>query len=414
MIDRRSINLISTSFEYVFVILMLCNFFCVYFGYNNPMTNVLFNIWQVMLFFIGSISIEILIKNNKGLYEKFLQFLLILVPLFFVFCVVNSFNFGFPISFYFLYLIDPILLVAYFIEQSKRGRLYNLVFKFENIMIILAIFSLVGWILFTFNFKPNTYIQYIWESQLRKPGFFFVDFLAQGTTKFFHWSNFVRNTGIFTEAPMYSHFLCMAFFVELFLKNKSLKRNYLIIGITIFTTSSTTGIIFLLVSVFYKYVLTVKKETVRFFLLILTPALFIFIKYILSMKQGNNSIYTSYAIRSNDVYAGFSSWMNHIFIGNGINNVSSMFAYLYSYRIQVNNVYISNGLLTILSYGGILYALFYVIPVALSIRKSLNLFGFALGSLFLLYFENLQSITFTIFIFSFILAAAILRRDYEK
>jgi hypothetical protein len=414
-------NIIDNFLAYALSMLFIFSYFNVYLGYNSPINNYNSNLFQLIVILIGTLSIFKVFGRGGLILNRYVLFLISITVFFVAFFVINKFNYGFPSELFFLYFIDPICLVVYFICQFYSKNMNKIFYAFENIMIIISIFSLIGWMLFNLKITPNSYVTYTWAGVTTSPGYFHVSFFSQGSTPYLFWNDFVRNTGLFTEAPMYAYLLSVAFLIELFLNNSSKNTKHLnvnwkliLLFITMFTTSSSSGMVIVLLSVFYKLLLTSKRYIWRFMVLIFTPIFYFLMKVILSTKTSDVNIHSSYGVRINDAYSAFMAWKNHIFIGNGFYNYASISKYMYAYRIYDNNDYSSNGILCILAYGGIVAAMFYIVPLVLSFKVSLKLFGFFAFYLSLLYFEPLQTTPLSITIVSYVVANILLKLGKDE
>lgn len=406
---------IQTFFMYFFVIIMiLSNFSLFAYGANPKDGKLLIIIWQALLLgmFVFCLKDKVYTLFKKrvtkeiNIPNRILVFIISVLLLFIAFFIVNIINYGFPKKFMVYYFMDPIMIVMILLSLYRNNIDIKCVwYKFENVMLILSAISIVGWILFTFKLVPNSFFTISWDQVRRVPGFFYIDYASQGSSNFLIWNYFVRNTGIFIEAPMYAYVLSMALCVELFLKygnefKSVFNWRVVLLIITIFTTCSTNGFIVMLISLFLRCIILISNKKLRYIFLCLVPILAIIIKVIVREKNGN--MYSSYGIRMNDMHSSFRAWLNHPLIGNGLNNKKSISQYMYEYRRLNGNDGSSNGLLTILAYGGILYLLYYLIPVILSFKVSMKVAFFALISLVLLFFENVQASSLVIFTFSYL------------
>lgn len=144
------------------------------------------------------------------------------------------------------------LLPVFILYLSSLGRIgFNQIvcflLKYSNIMVLLALVSLVYWI-FGSNLEiiqPTMYIPNSWKGNGVDliPTYHLLYFETQETS--FMGYDIVRNSGIFNEGPMHNMALCTALSMELFLRPIKSVWRIVILSVTILTTFTTTGILFL-------------------------------------------------------------------------------------------------------------------------------------------------------------------------
>ena len=136
----------------------------------------------------------------------------------------------------------------------------------------------------------------------------------------------IRNTSIFTEAPMYAFILSIALLIQLFKVDNLNKIKIGILLITIFTTFSTIGIVFALGLVIIKYLLNKPKNKIRvlikstiFPIVVIIASSIASIFIISKINETSVSGITSYSVRLNDFKVGFDVWKDYKFVGIGFN-----------------------------------------------------------------------------------------------
>lgn len=146
------------------------------------------------------------------------------------------------------WIVLPMYLL--YLSSLKRNgfdSVSSLLLKYSNVVFILAIISLIYWILGSnlAILSPTMYVPNTWtgEGIQMIPTYHFLYFETQESS--FMGYETVRNSGIFNEGPMYNMILCVALSIELFLRPIKLFKRIVLLGITIATTFTTTGIIFL-------------------------------------------------------------------------------------------------------------------------------------------------------------------------
>lgn len=384
---------------YIFAMFTILNY-SIYYYISTIRLSVLINvIWQLLLLLLYIYS---LLHIPNRLKLNLLVFSSIYSSCVLIFLVINySINPFNIINFIFLLILDPIMLVAYFIFSlsnninNKNISLPIFFICFENLMIFISIISLIFWMLLSVHLiKSNMSIISKWGVLKEIPGCFWVDFIAQGQGQhFLGVSNIIRNTGIFPEAPIYSYFLCIALFIELFLKrDKVFNIKTLILLVTIFSTTSTTGILIALPAIFLKVMLQFKGSPILAIVCLFSPVLIYILWFLFVNKlhtSGNNV--STFNHRISDVFACIKAWKNHIVFGNGIFNTRSIenyesqtFIQTSNYEGFINSVGDASGLMRSLAYGGIIYSLIYIIPTTIFSCKSLKslLFAIFMFSLF--------------------------------
>jgi hypothetical protein len=240
-------------------------------------------------------------------------------------------------------------------------------------MIVIAIISLIfylfGSCLKLINPSSETLIE--WSGVRYIPNYYNVYFEAQNIIMY--GKEFSRNTGIFSEAPMYNFLLCIALMVQLFVKKKLSKVNIIILMVTIFSTLSTTGVLVSSMLIILKLILARSKNianlTTKILILIAIMASASIIgNYFIQDKVNGSS--GSYKTRMDDLGNGIRSWKEHIFIGHGYGRQDLTMQYT-----SLNNRGTdggSSGLMMVLPEGGIYLLSIYLIAVILSVKYGIK------------------------------------------
>lgn len=374
--------ILNNLFEYVlsFCIILQCNSLIMA---NSGTLKSIFNLITLMLIsflFIMSIYRIHCSHKEKNDNKKIKMFSLFLFLYSFDLVVIEYFFVDkFNVLTIFFFLISPIAFVTYLYERKINAKLdYSIFRKIVLVIFILEIISLIGWVLILMGIQPNITFFSQWSKQ-NVSGYFYLDFITQHNS-FLGIDNVVRNTGLFTEAPMYSYVLCISLIIQTFIKVGKFSRfdkiNYLVTLITIFSTLSTTGIIISIIIVMIdvlQFVLTkyddkIKKFIVPFLIFIgMASSLLVF----LNKGKSSPGSYSS-MIRSDDIHSCIRAWMDHIFWGVGINNTDYISQYALPFRLH--NLSLSTGFFSVLAFGGMALTLFYIVPLFLSIFKSKKVF----------------------------------------
>jgi hypothetical protein len=288
-----------------------------------------------------------------------------------------------------LFVVGLPLLYLLFAVMHRHGLLIDLIQKLFTVIFVLAIISLYYW---TFGvmlkiIQPNMYTFIRWGTMGYIRGFHGIHFMTQLETTFFEDQFIYRNTGIFTEAPMFNLWLNMAMGAELFLKDRPSRLRVLILAITIVTTMSVTGLIFMAMCLVihiirnYHRMGRTERNLIFFgaiFLIPLTGGLMISSMMVKSDTQ-------SYLMRLSDYVAGVKLWWDYPIFGAGYGNLQALLVYMYS---PDGTLGFSNSLTAVLGTGGLWMSLPFYIPLfgILSPRasgsKNISCFGLCYAYLF--------------------------------
>lgn len=256
------------------------------------------------------------------------------------------------------------ILLIYFENESN---LKNIMEKYSNVVFVLALISCFFYIFGTLTeIIPPKKIMINWGGIKQIDNFAFIHFSTQAQ-KIFN-INVKRNTGIFTEAPMYAFVLIVAFLKEKIYPAKKSNVRKRIYILTIFSTISITGILCVVIIEALDYVLNNKKKDKIYllfkilFLPILILAVIVIFKITIINKQEND--HASYSVRMDDYKASFFAWKEHPILGNGFNNESVTQRYMEDSRNE--NLGQSNAIGKIAAEGGIILIALYLLPLILN------------------------------------------------
>lgn len=309
------------------------------------------------------------LKLSKPLIAYFFMFIGIYYIYIFLFMFINvkydsrSFVGQFIVFF-------PLMLFFLLFHQSNG---YNLLIKISNIMVLLSLISIVMWTLASVLgvLHSNNFVSIHWGIDRYIKNYYYIYFETQLT----NIGSFpiYRNSGIFTEGPMYTLNLTLALIIELFIRNKVKLKNIIILFITILTTLTTTGMVMTVVIFLAKYLISSKgreKKKLSFkpFILPIVGILAIIIIQILLNSKSDSA---SYSIRLDDFVAAFKAWKENFIFGGGYNQDDPIVKYMSSFRSY--NTGFSNSIMIVLAQGGIYLFIVYLIPFFLSIIQSFKL-----------------------------------------
>lgn len=387
--------------ELMLVILLILTFNTVYITTNGVIPSLLklFLLGFIGLYFITRI-IYLYSKNCDVLPLK--RFLIIYILPTFLLGLFYITRDG-SLNFYYLYILLPFIFVLSLFNNKDSS-----IIKYYVIVVsILASISLFFWVLSMVGFSYNSSIWISWGIPRFIPGYFNIHFIPQGTISFFG-INIFRNTGIFTEAPMFSFILVIAFLALNFYDKKNSKEfnflsNYpklfVLLSITILTTTSTTGIISIILVIVSK-IFIMMRNNIKFIFMVVPIIILsiIFLKNIMLFKIDTMS--GSVSLRTEDLESAYKSWLRSPIIGHGPKSVDYLNYMNYS-RILNEQTGYSSSLGIIISKFGIAGLLLLVIqPMFFCIKKSIsNIFPLSI-----LFFNILLTNIPSTFLFVFIVS----------
>ena len=253
-------------------------------------------------------------------------------------------------------------LVVYSVTEARM--LGNLIDMFVVITSMLASMSLLLWVLgpLTGIIRTNCSIISTWNwrgYEIITRGYYHLLFETQDID--FFGIHIVRNTSIYPEAPIYSYILCVALLMESLGLGKRHVICQCILAVSIITTFSTTGYIFLVLLICIRFLsMTERFEFhLRVLLRMITVTVAIFSIYFTLLLLNEKLGTSSGNIRLDDFRAGYLAWQNNILIGNGFAKGDIVRDYMSGFRSY--NMGFSTSLMDVLARGGIIYITVFVI-----------------------------------------------------
>lgn len=256
---------------------------------------------------------------------------------------------------------------------AGRGRLDRLWCTFSTEAVVLAASSLVLWILGPVGgmIGPNCSIESLWVPSggvaQAVPGYYWLLFQAQQTS--LAGVALVRNTGIFTEAPMYSYVLCSALLCEACLCKRPRTWVVSLLTLAIVTTFSATGYVVVAIVLVGTAVLPWmgrvwhsvegsrgKRSAVALFFCLCALCVASIAWAIVSIKLGS----FSGSDRADVMQAGFRAWLQSPLLGNGLNSERAIAALR---TVGGRDLGLSNSLAVVLALGGLVFLALYAVPV---------------------------------------------------
>ena len=186
---------------------------------------------------------------------------------------------------------------------------------------------------------------------------------------------FIRNCGIFMEAPGFAMPLTLSLLYELFNRKPPRKWVCFVLTLTGLTTLSTK--VFITMAVLYMlYFFTNEKKKgsfVQFMKIMIAPAVIlataVFIYYALQVKVDENE--NSFLGRMDSLQATIKVWLTHPLFGSGFKNDDSIRAY-YTYITSKYNG-ITAGFTCILAQGGIWMMTAYLYAISQLYQHAQNM-----------------------------------------
>lgn len=272
-------------------------------------------------------------------------------------------------------VVLPTLILLFCLDREE-GQELTLLAKISNVMALLAVLSLVFWVLASQLqlVAPTGELNAQWLAQNFYTGYFGVYFECH-TVIFLGYSGF-RNGGIFSEPSMFCLCMAVALIYELFLREtpkpsggrvrigagKLLVRRHqefrrlkiLLFSVTIITTFSTSGIILLSLLLFLKYAgLKPKNFWLRVLQLLSLGAVVSVVALL---------VYAVFQIRI--PAAAWNVIVNAYTEGLRLWETSPLFGTGYAGSTQAAALLKSNSFFAILAEGGLALFAVYLVPLA--------------------------------------------------
>ena len=308
-----------------------------------------------------------------------------------IFCSVSSDRI---ISYVVRFLIFVPFLALIILNDAKKKNIWKIALKFENVVYVYAIITLIMWILVCMLkiFPATGEIVANWGGEKRYP--LYLGVLTTRQTQEFMGTVWTRNQGFFAEGPMYNLVLVIAVCIEAFIAPLTQKtgkyiwngmdlRKIAIFVITDISTFTITGMILLVAIAAFKYCLMPSKSVLKG-VIKWTGAIVVLI---ISMTIANNlflikSDTGSWEVRFDDFLAGYKAWRGSVWFGNGYDTMESITRHMSSRRFY--NMGYSSGLFSILAQGGIALFVNYIIGFLGYIKYSIKIHKYELVSMLII------------------------------
>lgn len=276
--------------------------------------------------------------------------------------LINTNNFsGFGVIILVFLIFLPLLLI--YLSNLTKEELKSLFKKFVNVVIAISVVSVIFWlVILVFKLKPTNYIKIVWGKPYSIiPSYYNIYFNTQDVW-WITGESLMRNTGIFTESPMYSAVLVVALIFNNLLNFENTKINFvktIILFVTMISTISVTGIICSIIIIAAntkKYILAMKKIYRKIFIICLL--IMIICMTPIGVEFLAKKLETSSAGHRNmDIKNGFKVFLEEPLLGHGINHERKT-----EKNYEIGYGY-SNTIIPVITDGGIVLSAIYVISL---------------------------------------------------
>ena len=368
-LQKESVSFISS--QYIFILGMVLNFNTIW-GSSNQYQS----IWPYFVFLLLLCALIILcIQKRIKNINKIIKFTLLLVIYFGLQFMMRPYNIGFAGQ-----LLSYIILSGwYIIIYSGYSSIISLVEKYNNVMFMIALSALFFYIFGSvFSvISPTGSLQSNWASGndgtgITVPGYLGIYFEAQ-VIDAFDEDGLVRNTAIFTEAPMCSFCYCISMLFEILIFKRTLMAT--VFFMMVLSTISSTGYVLMIALIAYMFF---NRKVSGFWIKIAKSFFSIFIiigvMYMVEMIFSQKATSMSAILRLDDYLVGFITWLQSPFWGNGLGNVDCLIANMDSWRaFSPSYQGFSNAPLLVLAQGGIYYGIVYLIAFFIAFKNAIKI-----------------------------------------
>lgn len=264
------------------------------------------------------------------------------------------------------------LLFLYF-QGLSLEKIKGFLGKFVNVVCVLALISLVFYSLSSvFNvIEPTGMIKVLWGKPYSEiETYYYLHFNTQ-TIYWLTGGPVVRNTGIYTEGPMYALIILLSIMFNVLIVDSGKKIDYIksvVLFFTMITTFSVTGIIGSVIVLFYYFIRFFKKlekNSRKMFVYLFIFIIILLLPFGVSILDKKMATSSS-SHRKMDIINGFNSFVEDPIIGKGINH--ERFDEL---NPEVGYGY-SNAIIPVATDGGIILSCIYFLPTILLLVYSIR------------------------------------------
>ena len=266
------------------------------------------------------------------------------------------FSIAVPMLFFIIYLSS--------LYMSDVRKIITFAEKYSTIVTILAAISLVMYLFGTvLKIIPSGTEVYTWAKQVRTSKHYF-HLMYETQSEIFFGRSFIRNCGIFCEAPSYAVPLILSLFFEMIVSPKMKMHRIVILITTIVTSFSTKAliIVFILFAIkYFDYIYVQNKIKVwnnKLIFRSILPLVVIIASFIILqlIDQKSEGMTEGYLYRLDDIIASLRAFRNHWLVGVGVKNEAAISRYSSLVFKQGYSV----GLTVMLAEGGLVLGFFYL------------------------------------------------------
>lgn len=347
-------------------------------------------------------------KGNIEIYKKDMTRLGYILVLLVVYLLTSSWQYEYSFKITLLRVILPF--TVFYFYFLRPNSFYSFMEKYAEMVYLFAAISVVLYFFGSImNILPPLWTAYNWVgTTLSAKNYLHLMYECQNVI--FFGTEFVRNCGIFCEAPSYAVPLLMALAYELFYSKKMSKKRIIVFLLTMVTTFSTKALVIACVAVLLKVIvfsldrsinLSRSQRTFKNLVKTIMPVAFAGVVVVAAMILNQKLDSNSFVDRMDNIQASLRAFFDSPLVGVGLGNERAITKYcLYITQWQG----LSMGATTLLAEGGLLLTYVYLLCFVHAVMvKSNHLETFCFGFVFLLV---LFSSNIPYFLFTIILIAA--------
>lgn len=365
MTDKK--NIFLKIFEYLFILTIILNFQSIW----MYTLNLSLFLKKLLVALLAISVVGMIIFNGKILKSNFNKTMFasaVLIILLVIYIIFQTHGRTSALK-----IFIPALLI--FFVVSIQINVVDLLEIYKKIVIIIACISFFFWIFGSVLqiIKPNLTIMSTWtgsEGNIKNVlGYFGMYY----ETQFINLGGVdcIRNSAIFTEAPVAAFVFSIALGVEELISKEKHKFNSIILCAAILTTMSSTGIIYMVLLYICKYFEKNNKyKTIKLIKYLSIPFVITLLFYFLYNVITQKLTYNSGNLRVDDFIAGYKTWIISPLLGVGINNTTPIIANLSLWRREFTGL--SNSITPLFAEGGLYIASIYIFSFCSGIYRCME------------------------------------------
>ncbi len=271
---------------------------------------------------------------------------------------------------YVMYFIIPLILCVLFFGTEENVE--DFWKRFVNAVAVISVISLVFYISGSILkiLKPTGITTYTWTWNIRCNNWYnlyYESYYGRISTLPFLSR---KNTGMYTEPPMFMVFVCTALSAELSFIKKPRKTMLLVLSLTLGTIMSTTGYICLILFIGLFIMLSGKGKVIKILKMLILPVIimlvYVFVSKLYMEKINTEAGNESGSIRINHMITAFQIWLRNPLFGIGYGQTEAFI------EASDNSFGSSIGLPLFFAFSGAWMGLLLLIPYTLAVIKSIH------------------------------------------